>query len=165
MTTYKSARIGLLLCLPLAFAWAQSQTGSVSGLVTDESGAMVPNAIVTVTSSARQINNKVTTANDGRYSFPNLEPGSYDLEITAPGFKGYAQRGISLLANQTVRVDATLSVGEAKQTVEVKAETQQLNFDNAVHQEGIAPETINQLPLVVAGGPRNSASFIAFLPG
>lgn len=137
MATHSFARIGFLLCFSVALAWAQSQNSSVSGLVIDESGAAVPNAAVSVTSSERQINNKITTTSDGRYSFPNLEPGSYDLEITAAGFKGYAQRGISLLANQTIRVDATLNIGEAKQTIEVKAETQQLNFDNAVHQEGM----------------------------
>jgi hypothetical protein len=157
--------LALLLMMTGSPCWAQSQNAKVSGEVSDESGALVPNATVTISSSERQTSNKVVTDSDGRYSFPNLVPGSYDLEVTATGFRSYAQHGITLVANETVRVDAKLQIGQATQTVEVQANASPLNFDNAVHQEGVSPETINQLPLVVSGGPRNSAQIITFLPG
>jgi hypothetical protein len=164
----KNRTIGwCFLCLLLCFTtcWAQSQNSSISGQVTDPSGAVIVGAVVTVTSAERQSTGKVTTAADGRYSFPNLEPGAYELQVEAAGFRTFVQRGITLVANQTVRIDPGLQVGEARQTVEVEANASPLNFDNAVLQEGVSPETINQLPLLVAGQPRNSAEFIAFLPG
>jgi hypothetical protein len=107
----------------------------------------------------------VTTGGDGRYSFPNLEPGAYELQTSAVGFRTYVQRGITLVANQTVRLDPKLEVGEAQQTVEVTANASQLNTDNGVLQEGVTPDTINQLPLEVSGNLRNAAQFITFLPG
>src|SRR5689334_17606981 len=73
-----------ILLLVLLFStsspcWSQSQNAKVSGEVSDESGALVPNATVSITSSEREANAKVVTDSDGRYSFPNLVPGSYDL--------------------------------------------------------------------------------------
>ncbi len=67
--------------------------------------------------------------------------------------------------NQFARIDLKLEVGTGVQTVEVQANASQLDFENAVHQEGVTPETINKLPLIVAGGPRNSAQFTVLLPG
>jgi hypothetical protein len=145
--------------------FAQSQNASVSGQVTDPSGAVIPNSTVTITSEARKVSAKVTTDTEGRYSFPNLEPGSYDLQAAATGFRTYVQHGITLVANQTVRLDPKLEVGEAMQTVEVTANASQLNTDTGVLQEGVSPETINQLPLEVSGALRNAAQFISFLPG
>jgi hypothetical protein len=89
------------LLLFTASAFGQSQNASLAGQVTDPSGAFVPNASVTVSSTERQISSTIHTDSDGRYSFPNLNPGTYDLSVEAPGFKGYVQRKIELSANQT----------------------------------------------------------------
>jgi hypothetical protein len=64
--------LALLLMMTGSPCWAQSQNAKVSGEVSDESGALVPNATVTISSSERQTSNKVVTDSDGRYSFPNL---------------------------------------------------------------------------------------------
>jgi hypothetical protein len=99
------------------------------------------------------------------YSFPNIEPGTYELSATAKGFRPLTQTGISLVVGQIARVDLKLEVGTDVQTVKVEADASQLNFENAVHQEGVSPEIINELPLVVSGGPRNSAQMAVLLPG
>lgn len=159
--------VSLLLCFCFAqLGFSQSQNGSISGQVTDNSGALVPQATVTLVSAERNISSVVKSDADGRYSFPNLQPGSYNLTVDAAGFKSYIQRGIQLLASQAVRIDASLQVGDAATKVEVTADVAQLNLDNGGKQEGIAPSVINQLPLLVAAGtPRNAVQFVTFLPG
>ena len=131
-----------ILCILLApAAFSQSQNGSISGQVTDNSGAVVPQAKATLVSTERNISSVVQTDTEGRYSFPSLLPGTYDLTVDAAGFKGYVQRGIVLLANQAARVDASLQVGDAATKVEVTADVAQLNFDNGAKQEGVAPRS------------------------
>jgi hypothetical protein len=160
------------LCLAVAFFLAfpglicsQSMNSGISGTVTDPSGAVISKAELTLTSVDRQTNSKTTTGSDGLYSFPNLQPGRYELKIVAPGFKPITQTGISLLVNQNARLDLALEVGTQVQSVEVQANASPLNFENAVHQEGVSPETITNLPLEVSGSPRNSAQMAVLLPG
>jgi hypothetical protein len=155
-----------LLVFAAATIFGQSQNATLDGQVTDKSGASVPSASVTITGSERAISSTVQSDNEGRFSFPNLAPGTYDLNVEAKGFRTYVQRGIQLLANQSARVEATLDVGEASTKIEVTADAAQLNYDNGSQQEGVAPQTINQLPLLVASGtPRNAVQFLSFLPG
>lgn len=155
----------VLLLTPLLI-WSQSQNSSISGTITDASGAVVPNADLTLTSLQRQMSVQSKSGPDGLYTFPNLEPGAYELKVSATGFKPVIQRGISVSVNQLARFDVRLEVGTDVQTVNViEASASQLNFENATRAEGVTPETINELPLIVAGGPRNSAQFLVLLPG
>src|SRR5271165_1016737 len=156
--------VGLLLFSAAAFG--QSQNATLEGQVADATGAFVPQAKVTITSVDRQISSSVQTDESGRYSFASLLPGNYDLSVDAKGFKGYVQHNILLAVNQTARIDLSLQVGDASTKVEVTADVTQLNVDNGVKEEGIAPGIINKLPLLVsAGTPRNAVQFITFLPG
>jgi hypothetical protein len=154
----------LLSALPPALV-AQSQNSSLSGTVTDTSGAVMANVNLTLTSLERQSVAKAVSSTAGLYTFPNLEPGNYELEARASGFRPFIQKGISLSIGQSVHVDLKLEVGSDVQSIEVTGNASTLNFDNAVKQEGIGPETLNELPLIVAGGPRNSAQFAVLMPG
>src|SRR5689334_806098 len=154
------------LLLISAVAFVQRQNASLDGQVTDKSGAVIPQAAVTISAAERQFSTTVQSDNEGRFAFPNLQPGSYDLNIEAKGFRTYVQHGIQLLANQSVNIPASLEVGDASTKIEVTADAAQLNYDNGSQQEGVPPQVINQLPLLVAGGtPRNAVQFISFLPG
>ncbi|HXJ37938.1 MAG TPA: carboxypeptidase-like regulatory domain-containing protein, partial [Bryobacteraceae bacterium] len=147
-------------------AFGQSQNANLSGQVTDASGSFVPNATVTITGSDRQFTSTVKTDSDGRYAFPNMQPGNYDLSVEAAGFKTYVSTKIQLLATESRRLDPQLQVGDAATKIEVVADVAQLQVDNGAKQEAVAPTVINQLPLLVsAGTPRNAVQFISFLPG
>src|ERR1700683_396150 len=110
----------LVLCT--ATAWGQSQNGSLSGQVTDKTGAAIPQATVTLRAIDRNIPQTSATDSEGRYSFPNNPPGTYELTIDAKGFKTYVKTGIEIAVSQTVRADAQLDVGDASTKVEVTAD-------------------------------------------
>ncbi len=146
--------------------FGQSQNATLDGQVIDKTGAVVPNAEVTVTQTDRQLSNTIKSDGEGRFAFPNLSPGMYDLTVKASGFQTYLQKQIQLLANQAASINPTLDVGNTTSTIEVKADAAQLNYDNGAQQEGVPPQIVNQLPLEVsAGTPRNAVQFISFLPG
>ena len=108
---------------------------------------------------------KAKSGADGDYTFPNVAPGNYELHVTAAGFREFAQTGIRAALSDRLRVDVSLTVGAASQVVEVQANASPLNFENAVQGGDIAPDTVNNLPLLVSGGPRSSAAFVVLLPG
>lgn len=154
------------LLLFSATAFSQSQNAVLNGQVMDASGASLSQASVTVTSDQQQLKTTVQTDEQGRFSFPSLVPGNYDLTVEAKGFNTYVQRGIQLLVNQSVTLPVTMTVGDTSTKIEVTAEAAQLDVDNGTQQEGVPPKVINQLPLLVSGGtPRNAVAFVAFLPG
>ena len=169
MAILRLARRGAV-CLLLAallpvFAQAQTMNASISGTVLDPTGAAVPNAELTLTGVVTGALHRTTSGPDGLYSFPNLTPGVYELKATAPGFRDFVQRGISLTIAMLARLDVHLELGTAVQTVEVTANASPLNFETAERKEGITPDTLAQLPLLVSGGPRSSATFAILMPG
>ena len=166
----KSSRLWIIsflvaLLLP-TLGMAQSFTGTLSGTVTDPTGAVIPNAIVTLTDVATGTSAaSVNTGPDGLYSFPNLRPGAYELKVSAAGFRDYVQRGLTVAIEQRVRADVSLELGAAVQTVEVSAAASPLNFETAEVAAGISPNTLKELPLLVAGTVRSAASFAILMPG
>jgi len=108
----------VILCTPALFAQG---TGSITGAVRDNTGAVVAKAEVTLTNTGTQTPLKTTTNADGEYLFAAIPPGTYDLTVSAVGFNTYDAKGIVLSVSQRARVDATLAVGEVKTTVTVEA--------------------------------------------
>src|SRR5271157_800681 len=105
----------------------QSTNATLSGTVTDPTGAAIPNVQLTLTSVDTGTVNKAASGPEGLYSFPNLRPGIYELKASSQGFKEYVQAGIELTMNARARQDVKLEVGKAIQTVEVKANASPLN--------------------------------------
>ena len=105
-------------------ARAQSVYGSLFGTVSDSSGAVIPNATITVTDEAKGTVVTVTSNASGDYSVPHLIPDVYDLKVVATGFKPFETKGIQVLADTAPRIDPTLEVGSASgTTVTVNADT------------------------------------------
>jgi carboxypeptidase family protein len=158
---------GVCLCVVFlaALASAQSTNASISGTVTDPSGASVPSAELTLTAVATGAVSKATSGPDGLYSFPNLRPGIYELRATAKGFRDYVQTGIELTMNALVHQDVRLELGTAVQTVEVSGILSSLNTQTAVQAGSITPEVLQDLPIEVAGTVRSAANFAILMPG
>ncbi len=156
--------LGLSLLLAPA-CLAQSFNASISGTVTDPSGAAVPNTEVTLTSVETSSVAKTTTGSDGLYAFPNLQRGGYELKASAAGFRTFVQKGIGISINDTVRVDIKLEVGTETQVIEVSADVSPINSDNGELKGTVTPETIQDLPLIVSGAVRSATSFIILQPG
>jgi Carboxypeptidase regulatory-like domain len=93
-------------------AFAQT-SGSITGEVKDQSGAVAPNASVTVTNSETNVARSTVTNAAGIYSFPDLTPGIYQERVVASGFATIVKTNIELQVQQTARVDFSLSVGQA----------------------------------------------------
>src|SRR5256884_6228350 len=96
-------------------------TAKIAGVVTDSSGAPVPNATVAVKSTALMVARTTNTGADGAYLFDLLPPGTYEVTVTYSGFKGFSETGIVLNAGFTATVNAKLQVGEVTETVRSKA--------------------------------------------
>lgn len=157
--------LSILIASAFSPASAQNVNASLSGSVTDQSGAAVPNAAVELRSVETGIVLRTTSGAAGVYTLPNLPPGNYELHVSAGGFRDYAQTGIRAALSDRLRIDVNLIVGAASQTVDVQANASPLNFENAAQGGDIAPATVANLPLLVSGGPRSAAAFVVLLPG
>lgn len=142
-----SAAILSLLCAICVFAQA-SQTGGITGVVSDASGALISGANVDVVNdSTGKSERTATTAGDGGFSITLLTPGSYHLEITAPNFKKAVVSAVQVRIGEITRQDITLEAGRIEETVNVEAGTSLINPSSAVTGQPLGAETLRQLPL------------------
>ena len=150
--------IGLL---GAALGIASAQTfGEIGGEVRDPSGALIPNASVTVTNTATNASRVSTTNAAGFYSFPDLSPGTYSVKVASAGFDTLVKAGIVLEVQAAPRIDFTLTVGQATQTVEVAANAAMLATENATVGTVIEEQRIEDLPL----NGRNFWQLVALSP-
>ncbi len=158
----------LLCCLTIATvvmsraAAAQVLYGSVVGTLTDQTGAVVPNATVMVTNHETGLSRQVVTDHNGYYSVPNLLEGVYDLAVTSTGFKPYTQKGVAISINRVTRVDATIEVGALNEQVSVEATSAVLQTNKADVSVSLDTRAMENLPL---SGYRNYQSLINLVPG
>src|SRR6516225_8353859 len=144
----------------VAVSWA-GITGSISGVITDSSGAVVSGAKVVATNPQTGISSSVTSDAKGFYSVTALAVGDYTLEITVPGFKTYKRTGIRVDANSAVRTDATLEVGTVSEKVEVSADAVHVETQTTQMGEVIGSKSIAAMPL----NGRAFTDLLALQPG
>jgi hypothetical protein len=133
-------------------ARAQVYSGSVAGAVTDPSGAVVPNAAVTLTDVAKGFPYATVTDSSGRYVLRNLAPGVYSLKVEAKGFTPYAQTGITLTVQQNATVDVALQLGATTAAVNVTAAAPLLAAEDAVTGQEVNRTFVDDLPLLGRSG-------------
>src|SRR4051812_13039839 len=142
-------------------ATAQTATGVLQGVVTDASGAAIPDAKVTVENQRTNVKLTTVTNNDGRYVSPFLAPSEYRLTIEKTGFQKNVVSDITVNVQQTVGLDVQLKVGEVTNTVEVAASAVQLSTETSSVSTVIDNKRILDMPL----NGRNPFSLAQLSPG
>lgn len=141
--------------------YAQVYTGSVAGVVTDPSGAVIPGALITVKDSGKRFIYTATTDEAGRYLVRPLPPSGYRLSIEASGFKTHVQEGLVLSVNQNASMDASLTLGVGAQSVEVTSTTTALDTQDSSTGPELDRNFINEMPLM----GRNVFDLAGLAPG
>jgi hypothetical protein len=131
-----------------AMLFGQGYFGSVSGEITDPSGAIVPGAKVTLVDQQKGYQFATTSDNVGRYLFTSVPPGLYSVSAELPGFEKTVRTGITLNVSENVSANLRLSVATTKQAVEVQAQVENLKTEDAVTGQVVNRRFINDLPLV-----------------
>jgi len=119
-----------LIILSVLPAIAQTQA-SISGVVHDSTGAVIPGVTVTVTNPSTNFTRNAISNEAGVYNFPSLQPGRYDIKVELPSFRTITQNDVELQVQQSARLDFTLQVGEVSQTVEVSGTAALIATENA----------------------------------
>lgn len=145
-----------------AFVQSQSTTASISGVVTDEQQATVPNATVRVTNTDTGFSRTLQTDDEGRYNFVNLPIGAYEVSVEASNFSKYLQTGIRLVVNQNAVVNATLKTGEVQETVTVTENASLLNTTTAEVSTRFDEKRLSELPIAAN---RNVFNVLLSVPG
>ena len=146
------------LVIPVAYA---SITASISGTVTDPTGAVIPGASVTAHNTETGIDASTETNAQGFYSFPVLSTGKYEVSIKATGFEEYRQTGLVLDVNTALRIDAVMKVGAVTQEVQVSATAVHVETSNTQMGEVIGTTKMTALPL----NGRSYTNLLALQPG
>jgi Carboxypeptidase regulatory-like domain len=131
---------------PTAHAQATVSTGTIQGTITDPSGAVVPNAKITLTEPSTGSTRVFTTTGAGFYSTGSLIPGDYTIQVDVPGF-GSTQKKIVVAVGNVTNGDIHLSVTSTAQQVEVQASSVQVNLDQTTIQGVLDAKQIQQLPI------------------
>jgi hypothetical protein len=160
--TLRKTLFCLTLLLGLPFLASAQDTGSISGTVSDRSGAAIAGAEIVITSTAGSLTRETTTNSDGAYVAAGLPGGSYNLTITAKGFQKYTANGVVLDVAQKIRIDVPLTVGSVSEEVVVTGESvAQVETASSEIGTTISGKQVNQLEL----NGRNFTQLVTLTPG
>ncbi len=140
---------------------AQTATGTITGTVTDSSGAVVSGAKVAVTNTGTSARFESVTNEFGNYTAPLLQPGAYEVNVTASGFKAFTQSGIVLRVQQQGRVDVVLQVGGVNESISVQGDAAVVEATTSSIGKVVDNKRILELPL----NTRNVYSLVNLTPG
>jgi hypothetical protein len=166
--------ITLVLCCLLisVTVFGQAGTGTITGTVTDPTGAAIANAPIDLRNTDTNVPYPTVTTETGAYTVLRLPPGPYSVTVTAPGFKKLIRSGLTVDAGQTLPLDLSVQVGSASESVTVSAEGTLLKTETGDVSHNITISQLNDLPALGIGtqnagsnGIRNPYNAAVFLPG
>jgi hypothetical protein len=160
-------RRSFFLCLAAALGIspngaAQTLYGSLVGNITDSSGGSVPGAKVQAVNTATGFLRESAANERGAYLFSDLQPGTYEVRVSAPSFAAFTQTGVGVSANTVIRVDVQLQLSSVTETVTVAASAATLQTDRSDVRAEIANRQLQDLPIA---GNRNYQSLFKLIPG
>ncbi len=141
---------------------ARAQVGTaINGTVRDASGAVIPDAKVTLRNSATKLDLVTTTNSAGAYGFPSVQPGNYELRVSKQGFNAAVESDVTVVVNQIATYDVTMKTGSVTETVTVQATTNEVETTSAELGVAIVKAEVNDLPL----NGRNFTQLLTLTPG
>ncbi|HEV8148174.1 MAG TPA: carboxypeptidase-like regulatory domain-containing protein, partial [Bryobacteraceae bacterium] len=138
--------LAVVLCMTTSLSLAQAPTGAISGVVSDETGAVIPNASVVIKNKATDFDRRLTTGADGTFSAAALPAGQYEVRVEAKGFRTLV-REATVEVGSTTTANMGLSVGQTTEVVNVEAATAQIAYDTNTIEGVITRKKIQELPL------------------
>lgn len=144
-------------------ALAQATTGSIGGTVNDQSGAVVPSAIVVAKNQATGVEtSQFKTTNEGIYNIPNLNPGTYTISVESPNFKRAVYTDITVRLGETTTIDVALETGGVTETVTIVAGTEEVvQRDSSQVSASFESRKVEDLPSNAAGGGIDTLALLA----
>lgn len=162
MRFFSAALLTLLISM---FVFGQTDRGTITGTVTDSTGAAVPGAAVTATNTSTNAASAVTSSREGVFVIPALPPGTYRVTIEKTGFKRAEIAGVTLVIGNTATANATMEVGQVNEIVEIAATGgAQIQTENAKASSQVSNKQIDELPLVVSGTMRSPFDLTLLTP-
>jgi hypothetical protein len=168
----KSLLLSVYLFLFAWSAFAQSDRGTITGTVQDPAGAVIANAAIEVRHVETGTVFPAVSTNTGNFTVPQLPTGTYEIDVTVPGFKKFVRSGITMGTAQTLRIDVSLEVGAATESVTVQADASLLKTETADVSHNVNIEMLNTLPMLGVGsaasgssGIRNPNNVLEVMPG
>lgn len=168
---HRKSRLLTWLALVLVIAglssptWAQLDTGSIAGVITDSAGKVLGGASIVATDTETATSYSTVSSNVGYYVFPSLHPGTYTLKVTSTGFKTNLSNGVIVSVGTRTSRDVELSVGSSTESVTVTAGSVSLEKDTSDVDASISPDQVQDLPLAVSGNLRSITSMEFLVPG
>lgn len=157
------AFLAVFLCPSI---WAQANRATITGIVTDPTGAVVAGVDVTATNTDTNVPTKTVSNGDGIYVVPNLFPGPYKVTFEKTGFETLVRPGVNLHSTEEARIDAVLKVGSTSMSVTVNGGAPILDMDTASVGTNMKSDVVNDLSLNINGGGRLVELFaVAVTPG
>jgi hypothetical protein len=159
------------LCLFGLTGWAQSDRGTITGTVSDATGAVIPGAMIEAKNAGSGATYQAGTSETGNFTLAQLPVGTYEVSATLPGFKRFVRSNIIVGVAQTVRVDVALEVGQAGEQVSVEAAAPLLKTESGEISHNVQMDTLDSLPILTLGAAgaigniRNPLQSIQLLPG
>ena len=153
---------GCLIVLTTSAANAQVLYGSLVGTIQDSTGAVIPNAAITIANRGTTQSQETISSSAGTYTFTNVLAGNYDLTVKAEGFRTYTQENLAVSVNTVRRADVTLEVGAVTETVTVEAAALALQTEQTDVSSELDSKAVTNMPLP---NYRNYQSLINLVPG
>ena len=170
----KSCSLQLIVFLIVfaSLALGQVGNGTITGVVTDSTGAVVAGTSVEAKNTETGVVFRGVSTNSGDYTIADLPVGIYAVSVTAKGFKTYTHTNLALAATQTLREDIALQVGNASESVTVTAEASMLKTETGELARNVTIDSLDSLPMIGTGtvnagtsGFRNPYNSLLTLPG